>query len=337
MFIREIILNKLRDVIHPKGGGSIVTQGLVKAINLSDQKMEIILRLRAEDGDIRKLLHEFILDSLTEYKKNYAIRVKFERNLKISRTGKKELDLKSSGSFQKLAICGTSGVIGHTSFAMNLAIAFSKLGHRVGLLDADLYGPDLTSILGTDQQPFYTNKKIFLFESFGICLLSLKKLIEEKPFVNWRGSCVDECLQQVLTEINSENLNLALLNLPPGVGDTQIALLQSLSFDGAVIVTGSQDPFSKDLDKMIRIIKEIKIPLLGVLEDTSYLDRDLNSIPWDQKHRSDEIKNLNKMSLEIINRKTMLEKSSDFVIDGTMIGSCSFSKIAGKISNDLLH
>ena len=207
----------------------------------------------------------------------------------------------------------------------------------MGLLDADLYGPDLASILGYDQQPFYTNKKVFLFESFGICLSSLRKLMEERSFVNCRGSCIDECFQQILTDMNSENLNLVLVNLPPGVGDSQIALLQGLSFDGAVIVSDTQDPFSKDLDKMIRIIQEINIPLLGVLEDTRYLDRDLNFIPWDQKHRVDGIKYLGNIPLDIISRKGVAEKIPDFVGHGTITGSFSFSKIAGKISMDLFH
>ena len=196
MFIREIILNKLREVIHPKGGGSIVTQGLVKSINLSDQKMEIILRLRSEDRGVRKLLQAFIMDCLTEYEKDYTIKVKFERNKNLSQKSVGKSDAKFSFMFQKLALFSTKGSIGQTTFAMNLAIALSKLGYHVALLDADLYGPDLTSLLGKEYQPFYTNKKIFLFERHGVSLLSLRKLMEEKLFISWRGSCVEDCLQQ---------------------------------------------------------------------------------------------------------------------------------------------
>ena len=337
MFIREIILNKLREVIHPKGGGSIVTQGLVKAINLSDQKMEIILRLRSEDRDVRKLLHSFILECLNEYEKNYIIKVRFERSINKPQRGKSVLDRNSSGAFQKLAICSTNEGIEKTSFALNLAIALSKMDYRVGLLDADLYGPDLASILGNDQRPFYINKKVFLFESFGICMLTLRQLMENKSFVNWRGSCVNDSFQQIFNELNSERLNLVLFNLPPGVGDAQIALLQGLSFDGAVIVTGTQAPLSQNLNKMIRIIRDSEIPLLGVLEDTSYLDRDLNYIPWDQKHKSDEIKYLGNIPLNILSSSTLAEITPDLYGDETMSGSFSFSKIAGKISNDLFH
>ena len=83
MFIREIILNKLRAVIHPEGGGDIVTQGLVKAINLSDQRMEIVLRLRSEPKSTRRILRSFVFESLIEYRKNYDIKVKFENVIKI--------------------------------------------------------------------------------------------------------------------------------------------------------------------------------------------------------------------------------------------------------------
>jgi ATP-binding protein involved in chromosome partitioning len=337
MFIREIILNKLREVIHPEGGGDIVTQGLVKAINLSDQRMEIVLRLRSEPKSTRRILRSFIFESLIEYGKNFSIRVKFEKVRNTHQTVYNEINSIPKQSFQKIAISSTNGGIGQSSFSVNLAVALSKFDYRVGLLDADLFGPDLMAILATDNEPFYINKKVYLFRSFGICILSLRKLMEEKGFVNWRESCVEKCFQEVLHEIESEDLNLVLFNLPPGAGDAQLALAQYIGFNGAIIVSSSQDAFKAGLNKIIHLYQENDIPILGVLEDSSYIDQNFTIIQSDQSNKNNEIRYLGNIPLEVISRQAIAKKSPAVVRNGKNFESFAFNQIAGQIKSNLFH
>jgi ATP-binding protein involved in chromosome partitioning len=337
MFILEIILNKLREVIHPEGGGDIVTQGLVKAINLTDHDMEIVLRLRSEPMSTRRILRSFIFESLIEYKKNYDIRVKFEKVRNTHPTFFNGVNSIPRQSFQKIAISSTNGGIGQTSFSMNLAVALSKLEYRVGLLDADLFGPDLTAILSPDDEPFYINKKVYLYQSFGVCILSLKKLMEEKGFVNWRESCVEKCFQEVLHEIESEDLNLVLINLPPGAGDAQLALAQYIGFNGAIIVSSSQDSFQTNLNKMIHLYQKNNIPILGVLEDSSSIDQHFTLIQSDHSHKRNEIKYLGNIPLEVISRQAIAAKLPAIVGNGNNLESLAFNQIAGQIKNNLFH
>lgn len=337
MFIREIILNKLRAVIHPEGGGDIVTQGLVKAINLYDQRMEIVLRLRSEPKSTRRILRSFVFESLIDYRKNYDIKVKFEKVRITQHTVFNEINSIPRQSFQKIAISSTNGGIGQTSFSMNLAVALSKLDYRVGLLDADLFGPDLSAILSTDNAPFYINKKVYLFQSYGICILSLRKLMEEKGFVNWRESCVEKCFRDVLHEIESEDLNLVLFNLPPGAGDAQLALAEYIGFNGAIIVSSSQDSFKVSLDKIIHLYQENDIPILGVLEDSSSIDQHFTLIQSDHTSKGNEIRYLGNIPLEIISRQAIAAKLPAIVGNGKSFESFAFNQIAGQIKNELFH
>jgi ATP-binding protein involved in chromosome partitioning len=339
MHFREIILHKLREVIHPEDKRDIVTSGLVKAINVSQQQLEIILRFKSQDRHVIRLLRSNILETLNEYRSNFTITVKFEKVLPITQKIYGAMATIPKLSLQKLAICSPRGGVGQTSLSINLGIALSNLNFRVGLLDLDIYGPDLPSILGLEQEPFYFNKKVFVFEEYGICLMSLKKLMDEETEFNFRESCVERCVQQIMQEIKKENLNLMIFNLPPGSGDAQIALSQCIGFDGIILISNAQDPLKTGLDKMIHLFQDINIPIIGILEDSSSLDQHLESVQTflDSKNIFDSygVKYLGKIPIELISRVKLPSLKQPLSDSNHLVKENSLNQIADLIKHDL--
>lgn len=170
-----------------------------------------------------------------------------------------------------LVMSGKGGV-GKSTTATNLALALSRRGHRVGLLDADIYGPSLPTMLGVSGRPVSEDgKTIEPLERFGIKLMSIGFLLEDpKAAVIWRGPMLHGALQQFLKDVNWGTLDYLVLDLPPGTGDVALTLSQRASVTGAVIVTTPQTVATDDVFKSVSMCEKVNIPILGVVENMSW-------------------------------------------------------------------
>lgn len=170
-----------------------------------------------------------------------------------------------------LVMSGKGGV-GKSTTATNLALALSRRGHRVGLLDADIYGPSLPTMLGVSGRPVSEDgKTIEPLERFGIKLMSIGFLLEDpKAAVIWRGPMLHGALQQFLKDVNWGSLDYLVLDLPPGTGDVALTLSQRASVSGAVIVTTPQTVATDDVFKSVSMCEKVNIPILGVVENMSW-------------------------------------------------------------------
>ena len=170
-----------------------------------------------------------------------------------------------------LVMSGKGGV-GKSTTATNLALALSRRGHRVGLLDADIYGPSLPTMLGVSGRPVSEDgKTIEPLERFGIKLMSIGFLLEDpKAAVIWRGPMLHGALQQFLKDVNWGTLDYLVLDLPPGTGDVALTLSQRASVSGAVIVTTPQTVATDDVFKSVSMCEKVNIPILGVVENMSW-------------------------------------------------------------------
>jgi ATP-binding protein involved in chromosome partitioning len=169
-----------------------------------------------------------------------------------------------------LVMSGKGGV-GKSTVASNLALSLSRMGHSVGLLDADIYGPSIPTMFGITGQPVSDGKQIQPLERFGVKLMSIGFLLEDpKSAIVWRGPMLHGALLQFLKDVNWGKLDFLLLDLPPGTGDVALTLSQKVRSTGAVIVTTPQEVALQDVYKSVSMAQKVGIPLLGVVENESY-------------------------------------------------------------------
>jgi ATP-binding protein involved in chromosome partitioning len=175
------------------------------------------------------------------------------------------------GAKHVILVMSGKGGVGKSTVASNLALALSRMGHAVGLLDADIYGPSIPTMFGITGQPMSDGKQIQPLERFGVKLMSIGFLLEDpKAAVVWRGPMLHGALLQFLKDVNWGKLDFLLLDLPPGTGDVSLTLSQKVRSTGAVIVTTPQEVALQDVYKSVSMAQKVGIPLLGVVENESY-------------------------------------------------------------------
>src|SRR6202049_5127536 len=170
-----------------------------------------------------------------------------------------------------IAIGSGKGGVGKTTVSVNLAIALTGLGHKVGLMDADVYGPNVPLMMGINETPLANGERIRPLEKYGVKLMSMGFLNPgDKPLV-WRGPMLHSVIQQFLRGVDWGELDYLVIDLPPGTGDVQLSLIQTAPVTGAVVVTTPSDVALEDARKAVRMFEQGKVPVLGIVENMSYL------------------------------------------------------------------
>ncbi len=192
------------------------------------------------------------------------------------------------GIKQVIAVSSGKGGVGKSTIAVNLACSLAKLGLKTGLLDADIYGPNTPSMLGVAEENPKVNgsgndQRLIPIMKFGISIVSMGFLIEEGQPVIWRGPMLNSIIRQFLYQVDWNDLDFLIIDLPPGTGDAQISLAQSVPIAGAIIVTTPQKVSLQDSRRGLAMFKQLGVPLLGVVENMSIF------IPPDQPDKKYEI------------------------------------------------
>jgi ATP-binding protein involved in chromosome partitioning len=170
-----------------------------------------------------------------------------------------------------IAVASGKGGVGKSTTAANLALALAGNGHRVGLLDADIYGPSVPRLFGITDKPVITaDKKILPIEKFGIKTMSIGFMVAEDNPMVWRGPMVMGAIQQLLRDVVWGELDVLVVDMPPGTGDAQLTLAQQVPLAGAVIVSTPQDLALIDARKGIAMFRKVNVPILGIIENMSY-------------------------------------------------------------------
>ncbi len=169
-----------------------------------------------------------------------------------------------------IAVASGKGGVGKSTMAVNLALALAKEGAKVGLLDADIYGPSQPAMLGAeDQRPVLNNKLLQPIERHGIQSMSIGYLIDQTDAMVWRGPMIGKAMQQLLHDTNWQLLDYLIVDLPPGTGDVQLTLCQKIPVSGVVMVTTPQDLALLDVRRACEMFKKLNVPILGVIENMS--------------------------------------------------------------------
>lgn len=169
-----------------------------------------------------------------------------------------------------IAVGSGKGGVGKSTIAANLAIALAQTGAKVGLLDADIYGPNLPRMLGVNRQPFQKDNKIVPVEAHGVHFMSMGLLVSAGEAVVWRGPMLHGAIKSFLHDVAWDDLDYLIVDLPPGTGDVQLSLIQQTVVSGAVIVTTPSTVAVEDAVKAIAMFDKLQVPVLGVIENMSY-------------------------------------------------------------------
>ena len=169
-----------------------------------------------------------------------------------------------------IAVASGKGGVGKSTTAVNLALALAMDGARVGLLDADIYGPNLPRMLGVNRQPSFRDGKILPLEAWGVRFMSMGLLVDQGEAVVWRGPMLHGAMKSFLHDVDWGELDYLLVDLPPGTGDVQLSLIQQTHVAGAVVVTTPSTVAIEDAVKAVSMFKKLEVPVLGVIENMSY-------------------------------------------------------------------
>jgi len=169
-----------------------------------------------------------------------------------------------------VAISSGKGGVGKSTVAANLAVALAASGARVGLIDADIYGPNIPMMLGVGKPPEQKDGKLLPAESYGVKLISMGFFVPEEKAIVWRGPMVHTAIQQFFRDVIWGELDYLLIDLPPGTGDAQLSISQLVTLSGVITVTTPQEVALHDVRKGMMMFKGVNVPLLGVIENMSY-------------------------------------------------------------------
>jgi len=259
------IREQLRGVEDPDLGDDIVSLSLVNAIDVDhdERTVYIDLALGAPFSPTETTIAGEVREALADLEYDLELSASVDRGLDPD-------DQVLPNVENVVAVASGKGGVGKSTIAVNLATGLSDLGARVGLFDADIYGPNVPRMVSADEHPSATpDEQIVPPEQFGIELMSMDFLLGEDDPVIWRGPMVHKVLTQLFEDVAWGQLDYMVVDLPPGTGDTQLTLLQSVPVAGAVVVTTPQEVALDDARKGLRMFGEHDTPVLGIVENMS--------------------------------------------------------------------
>ncbi len=265
----ERVMKALGRVIEPELFKDIVTLNMVKEVRLdgNDVSFTVVLTTPAcpLKDEITRRAEKALREEIKEVGK---IDVNYTANVTSGKSQVKENYI--PGVKNTIAVSSGKGGVGKTTVSVNLAVALAQTGARVGLMDADIYGPNVPLMLGVETPPNQEGDKLIPAESHGVKLISMAFFVSEETPVIWRGPMVHGAIMQFLKDVAWGELDYLVVDLPPGTGDAQLSIAQLVPLTGAVIVTTPQEVALLDSKKGLAMFKKVHVPVLGIVENMSY-------------------------------------------------------------------
>ena len=274
-FTEQQILNALSQVEDPDFKKDLVTLNMIKDLSFTDDEIKFTIELTTPACPLKEQLENDCRNAIAQLVSN-EVKVVIDFSSRVTTLRDVKSDILPSVK-NIITVASGKGGVGKSTVAVNLALALLRTGAKVGLIDADIYGPSVPTMLGLQSarpsiQKVDEKNKIVPVDYLGMQVMSIGFLIQDKQPVAWRGPMATSALRQIITDVLWEELDYLVLDLPPGTGDIHLTLAQLVPVTGAVIVTTPQEVALADARKAIAFyqLESVKVPVLGVVENMSF-------------------------------------------------------------------
>lgn len=270
------ILNIIKNVNDSNIKTDHLTLNSIKNFVLKENSLTIDISVPGNEKDIGKDSYEKVIDAIKKEQpslKEIHLNIQTTKPVVSAHSDSKK-DALLPGVKNTIAIASGKGGVGKSTVAVNLAVALAKSGAKVGLIDADIYGPSIPLMLGVNKKPrIYktdSGNKMEPVESYGLKLISIGFLISDNDPVIWRGPMASGAIKQFMSDVEWGELDYLVFDMPPGTGDIQLTLVQTIPLTGSIIVTTPQDVSLIDARKALKMFNRVNVPVLGIVENMSY-------------------------------------------------------------------
>jgi ATP-binding protein involved in chromosome partitioning len=266
---KEIVLAALSKVQEPELHQDLVSLNMIRDLEIVGDKVAFTIVLTTPACPLRGQIEKEARQAVTALKGVSSVAIKWESD--VPNDGRMR-GLVNMPIRNAVAVGSGKGGVGKSTVAVNIAVALAQSGARVGLLDADIYGPNIPTMLGVEKLPPPNGKKLVPAEAYGVKMISMGLLVKPGQPLIWRGPMLNSAIRQFLGEVEWGELDYLIVDLPPGTGDAALSLAQALPLSGAIIVTLPQLVSIEDASRGLQMFRTLEVPVLGIIENMSYLD-----------------------------------------------------------------
>jgi ATP-binding protein involved in chromosome partitioning len=266
---KEAVLNALRKVHDPDLKKDLVTLNMIRDLEITAGQVNFTIMLTTPACPMKDEMKSQAQAAVSALPGVEVVNIKMDADIPSDGRSRGLLNLPVKNAF---AVASGKGGVGKSTVAVNLAVLLASNGARVGLLDADIYGPNIPTMMGVDHLPPQQENKLIPAEAYGVEIMSIGFLVQPGQPLIWRGPMLHSAIRQFLTDVAWGELDYLVIDLPPGTGDAQLSLAQSLPLSGGLIVTLPQQVSLDDARRGLEMFRQLNVPILGVVENMSYLE-----------------------------------------------------------------
>ncbi len=265
----EKIMAALSTVQEPELHRDLVTLNMIKDLKINSGKVNFTVVLTTPACPLKSKIEREARQAVMGVEGVKSVDIKMDANVP---TDGRSRGLMSLPIRNAIAVGSGKGGVGKSTVAVNVAVALAKSGARVGLLDADIYGPNVPTMMGIERLPAAKPNKLVPAEAYGVKVMSIGFMVKPDQPLIWRGPMLHSAIRQFLTDVEWGELDYLVVDLPPGTGDAALSLAQSLPLSGGVVVTLPQQVSLEDARRGLEMFRQLEVPLLGVVENMSFLE-----------------------------------------------------------------
>src|SRR5512138_1009766 len=266
---QEMILAALSKVQEPELHKDLVSLNMIQSLEIQGGEVSFTIVLTTPACPLRGRIEQEAKQAVLALPGVNQVTIKMDARVPSDGRDRGLLNLPVRNV---VAVASGKGGVGKSTVAVNIAVALAQTGAAVGLLDADIYGPNVPTMMGVQRLPMPENNKLVPAEAYGVKLMSIGFLVKPGQPLIWRGPMLHSAIRQFLADVSWGELDYLVIDLPPGTGDAQLSLAQSVPISGGVIVTLPQQVSLEDARRGLEMFRQLNVPILGVVENMSYLE-----------------------------------------------------------------
>jgi len=265
----ELVINQLKTVLDPELNKDLVSLGMIKNVSIDDGKVNVTVELTTPACPLKNQIRADVTKSIKAL--DDVIDVEVNMTARVPRS-KQDSAVENKTIKNIIAVSSGKGGVGKSTMAANIAVSLAMAGANVGLMDADIYGPNIPTMMGIDKLPAPEDGKLIPAEAYGVKVISIGFLVKDGQPLIWRGPLLHGTIKQFIVDVNWGDLDYLVVDLPPGTGDVQLSLSQHIPITCGVVVTMPQKVSIDDASRGIEMFQKLNVPIAGIIENMSGLE-----------------------------------------------------------------